>query len=173
MSVCKSVCDAWFSVIIVQFFRFSCFITSSHLHISTPWPHHILTSSNAHTFISSHHTSSHLHNFTYSSIYVCAPCTCTSFFFETSWYFETSSYIFSLRYTSRYTSLRSRAIRLLALVLTWPAATGTAQNKWLPRKWASNEFSLEPHNLSATWNPINGTCTGTPTKTSAPSKAST
>ena len=39
-------------------------------HIFTSSPHHILTSSNAYIFISSHHTSSHLQNCTYSSIYV-------------------------------------------------------------------------------------------------------
>ena len=45
----------------------------SQLHIFTSEPHHILASSDVHTFISSHHTSLHLYIFTYPpiSFYVC------------------------------------------------------------------------------------------------------
>ena len=97
-------------------------------HIFTSELHHILAPLDAHTFISSHHTSLHYHIFTYPSIniFLCLPYTCTPFFQASSYISLSVTYLAILLLSS----LRSRAIRRLVLLCKPPfvsACPGKAQ----------------------------------------------
>ena len=117
--VCKRVC-----VCDVTFLCDHVLVFPIYIFTSSRRP---LTSSNAHIFVSSRHTSSHLHSFAYSSIFfdsrlififIYLYIYIYIFLWDIFMFKENFTY-YSLTYTSRYTSVRSRAIRRLAINRGW------------------------------------------------------